>query len=123
MSYTIKPKRSGIAGVSPTAANLQVGEIAMNTTDGSLFSKDVNNAVKRFGVVEGSVALNAVGRYDGDKFVGSLLTVDENGIVSGDGSGLTNVTALTTNGYRIVVLTAAAYSGTVPDPSTLYFII
>ena len=123
MTYIIKPKRSTKAGVSPTSANLQVGEIAMNTADGSLFSKDGNNNVKRFGVVEGSVALNAVGRYDGTKFVGSLLSVDAQGVISGDGSGLTNVRALSTNGYKMVVLTSAAYTSLTPDPSTLYFII
>ena len=121
--YTIKPKRSGIAGVSPSTANLSEGEFAINTADGALFARNLNGQVKRFGVVEGQIQLNSVGRYDGEKFVGSLLFVDENGIISGDGSGITNVNSTTVNGHKMVVLSAAAYAALTPDATTLYFII
>ena len=39
MASTIKVKRSAIAGKSPTTGNLEVGEIALNTKDGRLYSK------------------------------------------------------------------------------------
>ena len=123
MSYTIKPKRSGVAGVAPTTANLVEGEFAINTADGAIFTRDLNSNINRLGIVEGAVTENQVGRYDGNKFVASLLEVDGDGIVSGDGSGLTNVNALAVNSTGVVVLTAAAYDAITPDASTLYFII
>jgi hypothetical protein len=39
MASTIKVKRSAVAGKSPTTGNLEVGEIALNTKDGRLYSK------------------------------------------------------------------------------------
>jgi hypothetical protein len=39
MASTIKVKRSAVAGKSPTTSNLEVGEIALNTRDGRLYSK------------------------------------------------------------------------------------
>jgi len=39
MASTIKVKRSAVAGKSPTTGNLEVGEIALNTRDGRLYSK------------------------------------------------------------------------------------
>jgi len=38
MSSTIKIKRSAVAGKSPTTANLDTGELALNTSDGRLYS-------------------------------------------------------------------------------------
>jgi hypothetical protein len=122
MPYTIKPKRSAIAGISPTTANLVEGEIAMNTSDGALFTRN-SVGVTRFGVVEGTPEENQVGRYDGTKFVPSLLEVSEEGYVAGDGRNLTNVNALVVNSTGVVVLTAAAYSSLTPVATTLYFII
>lgn len=123
MSYTIKPKRSSIAGVAPTTANLVSGEIAMNTSDGALFTRNDSGQINRFGIVEGAVQENQVGRYDGTKFVASLLEVSEEGYVAGDGRSLTNVNALVVNSTGVVVLTAAAYSSLTPVETTLYFII
>ena len=39
MASTIKVKRSAIQGKAPTTSNLEVGEIALNTRDGRLYSK------------------------------------------------------------------------------------
>ena len=36
---TIKLRRSGVAGKTPTIAQLDLGEIALNTYDGKLFIK------------------------------------------------------------------------------------
>jgi hypothetical protein len=37
MAQIVKLRRSGVSGQKPTNANLQLGEIALNTTDGKLF--------------------------------------------------------------------------------------
>jgi len=39
MASTIKVKRSAVHGKSPTTGNLEVGELALNTKDGRLYSK------------------------------------------------------------------------------------
>lgn len=39
MANTIKIKRSSVAGKIPTTAQLELGELAVNTTDGKLYTK------------------------------------------------------------------------------------
>ena len=59
MATVIKPKRSETALAVPTAGSLQVGELALNVTDGKFFTKTSSNAVKEVGGA-GSVTLNDV---------------------------------------------------------------
>jgi hypothetical protein len=42
----IKPKKSSTGGEIPTALDLEVGEIAVNTADGKLFVKHADNTIK-----------------------------------------------------------------------------
>jgi len=39
MAQVIKVKQSSVAGKAPTTAQLQLGELALNTTDGKLYFK------------------------------------------------------------------------------------
>ena len=39
MANTVKLKRSSVAGKIPTTSDLQLGELALNTYDGKLFTK------------------------------------------------------------------------------------
>ena len=59
MATVIKPKRSETALAVPTAGNLEVGEIALNVTDGKFYTKTSANAVKEVGGA-GSVTLQNV---------------------------------------------------------------
>ena len=86
MAQIIKLKRSLAAGSKPTTSNLEVGELAMNVTDGKVFLRKSGSAgdnVKELvtldhaGVLSGS--LNITGSITASTFVG-------------DGSGLTNIT-------------------------------
>lgn len=45
MANTIKHKRSSSTGETPDASDLSVGEIAVNTADGLLFTKHTDNAI------------------------------------------------------------------------------
>ena len=45
MAITLKPKRSESAGSAPTASDLEVGEIAMNLADGTLYSKNSSGTI------------------------------------------------------------------------------
>ena len=49
MATVIKPKRSEIALSIPAAGSLAVGEIAMNITDGKLYTKNSGGTVKEVG--------------------------------------------------------------------------
>ncbi len=40
MASTIKVKRSSVLGKSPTTSDIEAGEIAINTRDSKMFSRD-----------------------------------------------------------------------------------
>ena len=46
MATVIKPKRSETALAVPTAGSLEVGELALNVTDGKFYTKTSGNTVK-----------------------------------------------------------------------------
>ena len=59
MATVIKPKRSETALAVPAANALQVGELAMNVTDGKFYTKTTGNVVKEVGGA-GAVTLQSV---------------------------------------------------------------
>ena len=59
MATVIKPKRSETASAIPSAGSLEVGELALNVTDGKFYTKTSANAVKEVGGA-GSVTLQNV---------------------------------------------------------------
>ena len=59
MATVIKPKRSEVALSIPSAGSLEVGELALNVTDGKFYTKTSANAVKEVGGA-GSVTLQDV---------------------------------------------------------------
>ena len=59
MATVIKPKRSETALSVPAANSLEVGEIAMNVTEGKFYTKTSGGVVKEMGGA-GSVTLNDV---------------------------------------------------------------
>ena len=46
MATVIKPKRSETALAVPSSGSLEVGELALNVTDGKFYTKTSANAVK-----------------------------------------------------------------------------
>ena len=59
MATVIKPKRSETALAVPSSGSLEVGELALNVTDGKFYTKTSANAVKEVGGA-GSVTLQNV---------------------------------------------------------------
>ena len=59
MATVIKPKRSETALAIPSTGSLEVGELALNVTDGKFYTKTSANAVKEVGGA-GSVTLQNV---------------------------------------------------------------
>ena len=49
MTTVLKPKRSEVAASVPTTGQLEVGEIALNITDGKFYTKTSSNIVKEVG--------------------------------------------------------------------------
>jgi len=49
MTTVFKPKRSEVAASVPTTGQLEVGEIALNITDGKFYTKTSSNIVKEVG--------------------------------------------------------------------------
>ena len=73
MTTVIKPKRSETSLAVPTAGQLQVGELAMNVTEGKFYTKTSANAIKEMGGA-GSVTLNDV--VTNGAIAGSDITLD-----------------------------------------------
>jgi len=59
MATVIKPKRSETALAVPSSGSLEVGELALNVTDGKFYTKTSGNTVKEVGGA-GSVTLQDV---------------------------------------------------------------
>ena len=59
MTTVFKPKRSEVAASVPTTGQLEVGEIALNITDGKFYTKTSGNVVKEVGGA-GAVTLQGV---------------------------------------------------------------
>ena len=59
MATVIKPKRSETALQIPSTGSLEVGELAMNVTDGKFYTKTSGGVVKEVGGA-GAVTLNSV---------------------------------------------------------------
>ena len=56
MAQVIKVKQSSVAGKVPTTAQLQLGELALNTTDGKLYFKKNVSGTESIVTVSASTA-------------------------------------------------------------------
>lgn len=73
MANTIKLRRSAVAGKTPAVGDLQLGELALNTYDGKLYTKKDNGTASIVELSGGSGTLNEL---DGGS-AASVFTVDE----------------------------------------------
>lgn len=49
MAHTVTIKKSTVPGKIPTAADLNIGELAVNTADGKIYTKHSDNSIKALG--------------------------------------------------------------------------
>ena len=83
MANTIKLKRSAVAGKAPAVGDLELGELALNTYDGKLYTKKDNGTAS---IVEIGAGGGGAGVTDGDKgditvsASGATWTVDNDAI-------------------------------------------
>jgi len=95
MAQTIKLKRSSVAGNVPTAEQLALGEVAINTFDGKVYIKKDNGTASVVEVgagASGATSLLDLTDVSGDGTNGQLLSTDGNGTFSfvsvGSGGGV-----------------------------------
>ena len=87
MASTIKIKRSSVVGKSPTTSDIDVGEIAINTRDSKMFSRDTTLGVFEIGA---NVSSSTIGTLKvGNTSPYTLPTTDggANKILRTNGSG------------------------------------
>jgi len=74
MANIVKIKRSAVASKIPTTADLQLGELAINTFDGKLFTKKDNGTVSiiEIGSTDPIVVNDISNQFDGTKSVFDL---------------------------------------------------
>lgn len=53
MPNTIKHKTSALPGKTPTASDLVVGELALNTSDGVMYAKMADNSIRQVQFIYG----------------------------------------------------------------------
>ena len=144
MSNTIQIKRSSTTTEVPELSDLVEGEFAVNLTDMALFTRNADDEIVRFGLIEStSTSTNAVARFDGTKWVeapsfeinssGVVSTdadinvtdadieVDGDGTFIGDGSGLTDVDAASLFGYTLPSFVLDDPGGDFELGGTLYY--
>jgi hypothetical protein len=126
MANVVKLKRSAVSGKNPTTSDLQLGEVALNTTDGNLFFKrDSNGLESIITVVNTGLSQTLINKSFGNDVTitdGSLiLATDQENLDLSSGAGIlddqnsdgtpTQILTSTGTGVRWVDNTAGELSG------------
>ena len=111
MSTVIKIKRSETPNQIPGASALAVHELAMNVTDGKLYTKTTGGVVKEIGGA-GAVTLQAV-TTSGNSSTNDIQLNNANIIFEGSSSDAYETTLTVTNPTRDNTITFPNQSGTV----------
>ena len=83
MASTIKLKRSSTASDTPSASDLEVGELAINTADAKLFTKHTDNSIKEIsGSGGGTIASQDANNVDIDGGSIDGVSIGTNSVVS-----------------------------------------
>ena len=123
MAAKIQIKRSSVSGNAPDLSNIDTGELALNITDGRMFSTNGSN-IFEIGANLSSLQVNGISFPASDGTDGQVLTTDGNGqltftTVTG-GGGVETVQQLETYTYSITTNTTVI-SGQDDDNNTLQY--
>ena len=104
MTTVFKPKRSEVAASVPTTGQLEVGEIALNITDGKFYTKTSSNIVKEVGGA-GAVTLQGVTNV-GATTTNDIILNGSNLVFEGavENAYETSLTAVEPTGDRTITL-------------------
>ena len=111
MAQIVKLRRSAVPGKKPTNANLQLGELSINTTDGKVFFA-VSGALGPS--IQELVATNTVNTgsiYLTDNVTASFFT----GSFIGDGQGLYNIPASGITGLNLSQIANGSATGSIDN--------
>ena len=111
MATVIKIKRSETPSQIPGSGALEAGELAMNVTDGKLYTKTTGGVVKEVGGA-GAVTLQAV-TTSGNSSTNDIQLNNANIIFEGSSSDAYETTLTVTNPTRDNTITFPNQSGTV----------
>lgn len=103
MSNTIQLKRSTTTTSVPVLGDVAEGELALNLTDGLIFSRDGVPGVFRFGVIKRGASNNQTSRFNGTDWVGDSTILN-------DGTDVTIANDLTVSGNAGVTGSVTAAS-------------
>ena len=98
---SIITKNSSTGDAAPLVGDLVEGELAVNTVDGLLFTRDNANNVTRLGIIkQGSEANNALARHDGtDWVVAAAGTLTDAGVLTMPTVAATTLTVASTSTF------------------------
>ena len=104
MTTVFKPKRSEVAASIPTTGQLEVGEIALNITDGKFYTKTSSNIVKEVGGA-GAVTLQGA-TNSGNTTTNDLVLNGSNLVFEGavENAFETSLTVVEPTGDRTITL-------------------
>ena len=123
---TLQHKRSSVTGNAPTAADIAVGELAINFADAKLFTKDGTNAIIELGGGSNwTTQTGGISRADRVK-VGAnaapLVAVDVVGTIGQNVQATTGAMDVSTGqvfSMTVASATTVSFTGTIPQSTTV----
>ena len=112
MANTIKLKSSSVAGKAPTTADLQLRELAINTTDGKLFLKKSvsgTESIVEIGASTGGSGGGSVGGGTDKVFVETGQTISTNYTLSTGYNAVTAGPVAINSGVTVTIPSGAAW--------------
>jgi hypothetical protein len=100
MSQIVKLRRSSVSGQKPTNTNLQLGELALNTTDGKVFMAKSGSLGP---TVEELISTNTV-NTGSIYLIGDVTASNFSGSFKGDGTNLYNIPASGVTGLNLTMI-------------------
>ena len=109
MSQIVKLRRSSVSGQKPTNANLQLGELALNTTDGKVYMAKSGSIGPSVEELISTNTVNTGSIYLTDNVTASYFT----GSFIGDGSGLYNIPSSGITGLNLSQISSGSVSASI----------
>jgi hypothetical protein len=109
MAQIVKLRRSSVSGQKPTNSNLQLGELALNTTDGKVYMAKSGSLGPSVEELISTNTVNTGSIYITDNITASYFT----GSFIGDGSGLTNIPYSGVTGLELNKITSGSVSASI----------
>lgn len=106
MANTIKLKRSAVAGKAPVVGDLQLGELALNTTDGKLYTKKSVSGTES--IVE--IGANAGGGGSSGPVLQAAYVIGQDVTLTTNYHGLSMNTVEISSGYSVTVPNGAIWT-------------